>query len=297
LDIITEFDKNFRSRQTSYKMVTVLSLLDVCDNNGKASVEKVAERFKEFYQKRFEEGKIVEKEDKKIFNINEISLGQIREILLQNPVYYLEEKGLLVYDRSNKEIFLNQNIIDVSDFHVLKELRRVAYKHLYDYYKDIGGLQITLNELTELPPEHPATADDIASISGQNRVKGIHPVKSAGIRAVVILCTLGGQNYPNQWLDDQENTLKYYAEGRTSPDGTKSYNLEAKSNKAIINSKQEGVSLYVFVRRRKGELFHFAGEFEFQNTEEDTEGNVYFLLNKKNGGTTCLLFFLLTLKF
>jgi len=284
LEIINEFDKNFRSRQTSYKMVTVLSLLEVCDNEGKAPINKVVEKFKSFYLRRLEAGKKVEKEDKKIFKITELSLEEIKNILLDNPVHYLREKGLLTYDKHNRELSFNQELIDFSETQTLNELRRVAYRHLFDYYKDLGGLQITIDELKGLPPEYPATANDIALLSGHNRVKGIHPIESNGFKAVVVLCTLGGENYPNQWLDEEENVLKYYAEARTDEDGVKKFNLETKSNKSIINSKEEGVPLYVFVRRKKGELFHFSGEFEFQKTEKDENGNIYFLLNKKNGG-------------
>ncbi len=44
-------------------------------------------------------------------------------------------------------------------------------------------------------------ADDIAKLSGQNRVKGIHPLSTG---EVAILCTINGMNYPNIWLDKRE---------------------------------------------------------------------------------------------
>ena len=281
MEILKKFDDNLKTRQSSYKMVTVLSMLDACDENGIAFVDDVVENFKSFYLQRYEKGKVVEKQDISLTKIAHIDTSSIKSTLLRMPVYYLQDKGLINYDKDNQVLSFPQEFTEVLDYKTEKELRRITFKHLHEYYKSFGGLGLTKEDFWDLPLEYPASADDVAALSGQNRVKGIHPIDKEYFKAVIILCTLGGSNYLNQWIDEENGVLKYYAEGRTGSDGVKNYNLEMRSNKAIIDSKEEGVPLYVFIRETRGELFHYAGEFEYQGFEEEDTGDIYFVLNKK----------------
>ena len=61
---------------------------------------------------------------------------------------------------------------------VKKELRKVAHKHLFNYYKKLDKNYLTLDDLNSLPQGYAVTAKDVAALSGQNIVKGIHPIKA-----------------------------------------------------------------------------------------------------------------------
>ncbi|WP_054637883.1 hypothetical protein [Thalassobacillus sp. C254] len=75
--------------------------------------------------------------------------------------------------------------------------------------------QVDLKEFETLPIGTRITADIVSYSSGQNKIKGIHPLKiNDQIKAVIILCTIGGENYPNEWLNEEKTILKYYLEGR-----------------------------------------------------------------------------------
>jgi len=278
LDILKKFNDNFKDHNASYKMVTVLSMLDTCDKNGRAYFDEVLERFQNFYFQRYQKGKIIERDNKVLANVANIDKKTVKNTFLQGPVAHLGE--LLNLDKDNQVLSFCQELTEELAYKTKNELRKIAFKHLYEYYRNIGGLGLTTEDFRDLPLEYPVKADDIASFSGHNRVKGIHPIDKDDFKAVIILCTLGGSNYPNQWIDEENGILKYYAEGRKGPDGVKNYNLEMRSNKAIIESKEKGFPLYVFTRDAKGELYHFAGEFEYQTLEEE-QGEVYFVLKRK----------------
>lgn len=116
-------------------------------------------------------------------------------------------------------------------------------------------------------------ADDIAKLSGQNRVKGIHPLSTG---EVAILCTINGMNYPNIWLDKEKKRLKYYLEGRENREtGIKEFYPDYKSNQAVIKSS-EG-SIHVFARERRREKYRYEGQFSLDNLVEDETG-MYFIL-------------------
>ena len=163
-------------------------------------------------------------------------------------------------------------------------IRKLAYKHLYNYYQTFTTNHLTWDELVNLPPGYAVKASDVAYLSGHNQVKGIHPVEHDGEKAVIVLCTIGGDNYANEWLTDDRRRLKYYLEGRTDRNsGRRKYDPELPTNKAVINSRKDNYSVHVFAREKKGELFHYAGPFVFDQMGTDTSGDKYFILQRKEG--------------
>ncbi|MBC7075526.1 MAG: AAA family ATPase [Syntrophomonadaceae bacterium] len=278
MSFVNEFDKKFQRRQASYMMVTMLAMLDRSSPDGTARLSDIVNYFKGFYQQRQYYGKLPEKDDKDMAKVSSMSDREIRNLLLKNPINAL--KGYIAYDPGNEVLrFTDLVILDEETKH---QIRNVAYKHLYYYYKEFDPHQLKLQELDNLPIGFAATAADIAAISGHNQVKGIHPIDKEDYKAVIVLCTIGGDNYPNQWLDEEKNALKYYLEGRTDrKTGERTYNLDSRTNKVIIKSRQEGYPIYIFVREKKGELFHFAGEFLYEQVEQEETGDYYFILKRK----------------
>lgn len=155
------------------------------------------------------------------------------------------------------------------------------------YTKKVIGMTnnapLTIEQLRVLEQGYLINADDISKISGQNRVKGIHPIESQGFKAVAILCSIGGENYPNEWPDASKNTLKYYLEGRTDrATGRKKYNRNLKTNRWVVDSRNEDFPLLVFARNKKGDLFWYEGLFLYESIRV-TEGNdQYFVLKRKD---------------
>ncbi len=279
MSVIDQFDKNFTSRQASYKMVAVLAVLKAMSEAGEADVGDVVRNFKQFYMQRQEYGKLPEQKKIKLTRVSSLSDSEIRDTLLNNPVNYLS--GLLFYDSEKEKLVLTDKVKEQLDKRTVEAIRNLAYEHLYRYYKGFDSQHLKLQELDDLPLGSAVTATDVANLSGQNQMKGIHPIFKENYKAVAILCTIQGEEYSNQWLGSDKSILKYYLEGRKGKDGSKIYNLKQKSNASIINSKKEGYPLHIFVREKKGELFHYGGQFLFEEVKQENSGDYFSILKRK----------------
>lgn len=262
-------------------MVTILAILETSNNDGVSGMNDIIKYFKNFYEQRKLNGKLPEKEQFLMSKAPEVSDSKVKELLLVNPLKALS--GFVIYRGDHEQVSFTDQLAKELTQEAKEKLRNVAYKHLYDYYKQFDPNQLTLQQLNNLTLGIPVTATDVSLLSGQNQMKGIHPIFKDNLSALVILCTIGGESYPNEWLSGDKTVLKYYLEGRTDKEtGKKTYNLKLPSNKAIIDSRSEGYPLYVFVRDKKGELFHFTGEFLFEKVEENkSKDDYYFILKRK----------------
>ena len=278
-EIVQEVERKFNRKNKSYMMVTMLSMLECAFDDGTSNIDQVAETFQSFYKTWQENGKVPETEDSPMRNPSEASLSQVKSLLLENPIKALEE--FIAYDQESKQLKIEVQFYNALNNEMEIELRKLIYRHLHDYYtKKLRSetLYLTLRDLDNLPYYFAVTATDIARLSGHNQQKGIHPIDENGFKTVVVLCTLGGDNYPNQWLNEEKTVLKYYLEGRTNAEGEKVYNEQSQTNQAVIRSRQEGYPVHVFIRKKKGDLFYYTGPFLCQNVMEDEQGHKYFEL-------------------
>jgi hypothetical protein len=274
------FERKFRQRHASYMMVTVLAMLDYLSPGGSVELSDVVQGFRAYYATRINNGKVPEKEDKKMSRVQLLSDAEVKNLIITQPLAALSD--LISYDENTGLVQINQELAsELNNKKARRELRRTAFRHLYEYYKGLQTYQLTLKDLEALPLEFAASARDISLLSGQNQMKGIHPIERDEYRGVIILCTIAGNEYSNSWLDEEENLLKYYLEGR-KVDDRKMYNENMKSNKSIISSREGGNPIHVFVREQRGELFHYAGEFLYGRMDEDSDGNKFFVLHRKD---------------
>lgn len=136
------------------------------------------------------------------------------------------------------------------------------------------------SDLNELPLGMQVTADDIATLSGQNRIKGIHPLLHLEPRSVVILCTLDGDSLQKKWLESDKNQLKYYLEGsKDLKTGITQYNPDIALNSSVLSSRRENYPIHVFVREKKDLPFEYEGQFRYEQIVAD-EADRYFVLTR-----------------
>ncbi len=284
MSILRDFDQKFRQGQASYMMVTILAMLDLCPPFEGVALDDVVSYFQGFYESRQRYGKVPEKDKQRMASVLSMSKGEIRSLMLRNPLEALRD--FIVYAPDKGEVRFADGIAEeLSDNKIREELRNLAYERLYQYYKRFCPHQLTLQELNDLPLGVAVTATDVALLSGQNQVKGIHPIEREEFKGVIVLCTIGGDHYANEWLNDEKSRLKYYLEGRTDGGtGHRSYNLDLPSNKAVIESRQQGYPILVFTRNKKGELFHYAGKFSYGQVGEDGSGDIYVILKREEDG-------------
>lgn len=149
----TELSTIFQSKQASYKMVLILSLLKSIDNTGKASLNKVVENFHQYYKDRQDNGEIIEKEDKVINKLDSLATSQIRNLILENPFRALSsillKEGALPADeyiRFKPEIWAQLNE------ETKQELRTYALEDLEKYYFSLTAslsLHIALQQIMD----------------------------------------------------------------------------------------------------------------------------------------------------
>ena len=287
MSIIEKLDSNLRQHQSTYKMVTFLSMLDCALPKGEAHINIVTDYFKKFYRIRMDNGKLPEAEDKKMAKVKYLKEIEIKSLLLENPIPRLID--FIEYNKETKLLKFKDQVLREINRETEAYLRRLVFKHLYQYYKNLDTYQITLEDLGNLPQEYAVSAKDVSMVSNQSVMKGIHPITKDDFKGVIILCTIGGEQYPNEWLDEEKTILKYYLEGRTNPESQrKVYNLNITTNKSIIDSKEEGYPIHVFIREKKGELFHYSGEFLYQQVVEESSGDKYFELIRKGKKTMAI---------
>jgi len=281
MEILEELERKFKHRQSSYMMVTVLAMLDLSLASEIVKLDEAVRYFRDFYETRRQFGKKPEKEGQKLASISSMNNTQIKSLMVNMPINALSD--FISYDADKEELTFREHVSrELKDENTREEVRNLAYEHLYHYYKDFDPRPLTLEELNDLPLGVAVTATDVASLSGQNQIKGIHPINKDGLKAVVLLCTIGGEHYSNEWLAEDKSKLKYYLEGRTDrQSGQRSYNPDLPSNKSIIDSREEGYPIHVFARKKKGELFHYAGKYMFDKLGTDDSGGRYFILKRK----------------
>lgn len=90
-----------------------------------------------------------EKDKQAMAKVSGMSVAQIKSLLLRNPVNYL--RNIVVYDPDQEELRFTERINNELNDETIQEIRNVAYKHLYHYYKDFDPHQLKLQELDDLP--------------------------------------------------------------------------------------------------------------------------------------------------
>lgn len=126
----------FKNRQSSYKMVLVLTLLDEMDHTGKASIKKIGTRFQAFYQQRVEQGLAPEKPRLEMNAWEQMSSSQIRSLILSVPFKYLNSV-LEKQDAPEERIGFRPEVWAQMTNQDLEELRAYAEQSLQEYYGDV----------------------------------------------------------------------------------------------------------------------------------------------------------------
>jgi hypothetical protein len=83
----------------SYKPVMLLAILEVLDTDGRAEMAAVIRGFRQFYQRRSEQGLPVEKPTMRMNRVDELSDADIGRVIVQMPFEKFERRRYLKYDR------------------------------------------------------------------------------------------------------------------------------------------------------------------------------------------------------
>jgi hypothetical protein len=96
LDFVADMDMS-----SSYKPVLLLSMLDKVDERGRAWLDDITAAFHAFYLGRLRSGLPVEKSGFRMQRPDQLSLDEVRSIMLEMPFRKFEQRKYLVYDRED----------------------------------------------------------------------------------------------------------------------------------------------------------------------------------------------------
>jgi hypothetical protein len=84
---------------SSYKPVLLLALLDKVDEDGRASINDVAQAFHAFYLGRLQLGLPVERAGMRMQQADALSQDEVRIVMLEMPFRKFEQRKYLSYDK------------------------------------------------------------------------------------------------------------------------------------------------------------------------------------------------------
>ncbi len=83
----------------SYKPALLSYLLDTVDEDGAVPIANLTLAFRDFYLARKARGKLVEKPSARMARVEELSEGEIQQLMLQMPFRKFAQRGFLGYGR------------------------------------------------------------------------------------------------------------------------------------------------------------------------------------------------------
>lgn len=122
---------------SSYKPVFLLSLLDAVDEQGRASVLDVVQRFRQFYEERRECGLPTEKRHLRMARLDELDNEQVQAVVVQMPFRKFEQRHYVRYDRDLAFIRFDARLWRQLNDEELAVIRQICEQSLERYYGTI----------------------------------------------------------------------------------------------------------------------------------------------------------------
>ena len=126
----------------SYKMVMMLSMLHVVDNNGECNLDDLLNEYSSFYKDRISNGLPVDKDNCPYNLITYLEdSAKIKISLLQNPFEKFERKRFLYHCKDLNHIAFSNNLwMKLLEEKKIEDIKNHYFRDLIKYYENIGGL-------------------------------------------------------------------------------------------------------------------------------------------------------------
>lgn len=119
----------------SYKPVLIMSLLDMGNGDGSISVANAVKYFRNFYEIRRQQGKLVERKNC-IYMNSDVTDSQIASNMISNPIHALIESDFFFFDMDQKLFSLNPAIWRAMNLNEKAELMNICSSNIDKYYQD-----------------------------------------------------------------------------------------------------------------------------------------------------------------
>jgi superfamily II DNA or RNA helicase len=124
----------------SYKIIMMLSMLKIIDNNGECNLDDLAKVYIYFYKNRIENGKKVDRDKCPLSNINFLNdKSKVKRNILANPFEKFERKKFMYHSKDLNHISFSMNlwrkILTEKD-----KIKAFLINELVKYYEPLDGI-------------------------------------------------------------------------------------------------------------------------------------------------------------
>lgn len=124
----------------SFKMVFLMSLIEHCDKQGEANIERVLKSYRSFYKKRLENNLAVDRPSCIYTDSFLDDLPALKRNMLANPFEKFERKRFIQYVKDLDMLGFNPLLYSRLSKDDLAKVVATMKQHLKEYYSELGGL-------------------------------------------------------------------------------------------------------------------------------------------------------------
>jgi len=125
----------------SYKMIMVLSMLKIVDNNGECNLDKLTEVYRHFYKQRLESNLPVDREKSPYSNSSYLNdNSKLKKSILANPFEKFERKSFMYHSKDLNHISFSSNLWKQINSET-DRIKKIFFDDLIEYYKQLGGIR------------------------------------------------------------------------------------------------------------------------------------------------------------
>lgn len=128
-DFVEEMDMS-----ASYKPVLLLSFFEAANPRGRARVGDVVKHFREFYEKRFQDGLRVEHPNARMFRVADLTDTEVQNVIVTMPLRKFQQRRYLDYARDVASVQFNPSLwrqLSESDIERVRAICRVSIERYY----------------------------------------------------------------------------------------------------------------------------------------------------------------------
>jgi len=125
----------------SYKIIMILSMLKIIDNNGECNLDDLTKVYRYFYKNRIENGKRVDRENCPLSDIGYLNDdSKIKKSILANPFEKFERKKFMYHSKDLNRISFSMNLWRKISSETDK-IKTHFFNDLINYYKPLDGIE------------------------------------------------------------------------------------------------------------------------------------------------------------
>ena len=128
----------------SYKIVMMLSMLKIIDNNGECNLDDLIKEYRLFYKNRLDNNLPVDKENCPYSDIEFLNDdSKLKRSILQNPFEKFERKCFMYHSKDLNHIAFSNNLWNhINNKNDIQNIQKFFFDDLVNYYKELDSFDV-----------------------------------------------------------------------------------------------------------------------------------------------------------